>query len=530
MNTTNGIAKRGGAAKWGIGIAAGLVMLGCVVVAAAYGQTAPATGTGEAPATTRAVMLGGTGMVVATRPASLAPRPTTAVANKSCVTKECHAEVKDYKVVHGPVNVDACDACHKVDDVSKHTFILARDKKEICTFCHKMETKDAAVVHKPVMQGDCLPCHNPHGGKTTKFIRVAGGGGMNDLCKQCHQDVIGKKTHIHGPVAAGACEACHQPHAAKYPKLLVAEGKALCLTCHKEMGEQMKTMKVTHKPVKEGECAQCHDPHASDYAMQVKAAPAQLCTSCHEHDAIKKMATDAKYKHTVVLDGQACMNCHTPHGGQLAKLMKAQPVELCLKCHAEKVKEPDIAGGAAGVGGRVVASVAEVRDPKLVKHGPVKDGMCSGCHNVHGSDNTRLLAKAYPETFYAPYGEDKYALCFSCHDVKLVKSPKVEGTEGGLTNFRNGDVNLHYLHVNKADKGRTCRACHETHASKEQVLVRESVPYGQWELPVNYKKTETGGSCAPGCHKEYAYDRKVPAVNAAAAPAGGAAATAPIGQ
>ena len=426
-----------------------------------------------------------------------APRPTTAVDPKGCVTSECHGEVKNYKVVHGPVNVNACDACHKVADVSQHTFALPRDKTQLCTFCHKIETTGMAVVHKPVTTGDCLPCHNPHGGKTAKFIR---GGSTREVCDQCHKDVIGNKKNVHGPVAAGACEACHMPHAAQNPKLLVAEGKRLCVTCHKEMSDQMKLAKVTHKPVAEGECSGCHDPHASDYTMQTKAAPFDLCTSCHT--AIKKAATESQHKHSIVVKDQACLNCHTAHGAQLAKLMRNQPLEVCLKCHKEAVKTPD---------GREVKSVGEVLDPKLAKHGPVKEGNCSGCHNVHGSDVTRLLAKPYPETFYAKFDEQNFGLCFSCHDKKLVEAKEAEG----LTGFRDGVRNLHFVHVNK-ERGRTCRACHETHASKNPLHLRDTVPYGQWELPINYKKTDTGGSCSPGCHKELAYDRKAAVKDTAA--------------
>jgi predicted CXXCH cytochrome family protein len=67
--------------------------------------------------------------------------------------------------------------------------------------------------------------------------------------------------------------------------------------------------------------------------------------------------------------------------------------------------------------------------------------------------------------------------------------------------------------VNKAVKGRTCRACHETHASNFPKHIREAVPFGSWDLPVNFEKTESGGSCAPGCHKEKKYDRAKRAVN-----------------
>jgi len=64
--------------------------------------------------------------------------------------------------------------------------------------------------------------------------------------------------------------------------------------------------------------------------------------------------------------------------------------------------------------------------------------------------------------------------------------------------------------VNKADRGRNCRACHETHASADPRHIRESVPYGNWKMPLNYKMTNTGGSCAPGCHKAFTYDRENP--------------------
>jgi hypothetical protein len=41
-------------------------------------------------------------------------------------------------------------------------------------------------------------------------------------------------------------------------------------------------------------------------------------------------------------------------------------------------------------------------------------------------------------------------------------------------------------------------------------MVADSVKFGEWSLPVNYTRTPTGGSCAPGCHKPEPYDREVP--------------------
>jgi predicted CXXCH cytochrome family protein len=158
--------------------------------------------------------------------------------------------------------------------------------------------------------------------------------------------------------------------------------------------------------------------------------------------------------------------------------------------------------------------VAEIADDTLIKHGPVSDGTCSGCHQVHGGDISRLLNKPYPEEFYSPFELERFELCFSCHDQQLVVQPKTDG----LTRFRNGEVNLHFLHVNKDRRGRTCRACHNTHASTNPLHIREAVPYGNWQLPINFTKSDTGGACAPGCHQELGYDRETP-VDPAAAPA-----------
>jgi len=419
-------------------------------------------------------------------------KPTTAVAPDGCVTAECHVGVKDHKVLHGPVNVNACDACHTLTDPLTHSYVPARDKADACTFCHVIETDETMTLHEPLVMRDCTGCHDPHGGFDRSSLKAQS---MSDLCASCHQDVIGNKQFVHGPVAAGACGMCHEPHASKNPKLLVETGRDLCVSCHMEMDEQLQTVAFVHEPVRT-DCISCHSAHASDRPMLVKQEPGLLCTTaCHED--IKQAVTNATHQHSAVTQDSGCVNCHTPHGGDLATLMKARPVELCLTCHDQAVTTPD---------GRTVAPVTEIIDPKMVKHGPVAEGSCGGCHNVHGSEYAKLLTDEYPQTFYQPFKLDSYKLCFECHDEQLVLRPEA----GGLTGFRNGDSNMHYLHVNKDPRGRSCRACHSVHASTLALHLRETVPYGKWELPINYNQTETGGSCAPGCHQPKAYDRVNP--------------------
>jgi predicted CXXCH cytochrome family protein len=424
--------------------------------------------------------------------AAKAPAPKEEVALKNCTTADCHGDVKDHRVVHGPVHVNACDACHKLTSAADHKYELTRTKQELCIFCHQVNVQNDPVVHQPLSNGDCLSCHSPHGGFNRHSLR---GKDMLDMCSQCHQDVIGSNKHVHGPVAAGACGTCHHPHSGKNPKLLVEQGRALCMMCHTEMDEQLRKVKFVHEAVKK-DCNDCHDAHASPYVMQVKQPPLELCTSCHQ--PIKDAVTKAAHKHSIVTKDDACLNCHTAHGGNLATLMKNEPIKVCLSCHGEAIKTGE---------DHTIASVAEVLDPSKAKHGSIEEGQCAGCHNVHGSDVGALLAKPYPPTFYESFDLQNYELCFSCHDKQLVLLPRTEG----LTRFRNGDVNLHFLHVNKDKKGRTCRACHNEHVSNHSMLIRESVPFGKWELPINFKPTETGGSCLPGCHQELAYDRKTAA-------------------
>jgi len=416
------------------------------------------------------------------------PAPTTEIEQASCVTADCHANVKRHDVLHGPVNVNACDACHTLTDAKTHTYVPAREKADACTFCHVIDVEDAQTLHDPLVTRDCTGCHDPHGGFDRNTLKKPS---MSELCASCHQDVVGDKQFVHGPVAAGACGMCHEPHASKNPKLLIETGTELCVGCHSEMQQQLQEVGFVHEPAKD-DCLTCHNAHATDFPMLVKQAPVELCTTCHED--VKQAVTEAKHQHSAVTQERGCVNCHTPHGGDLAKLMKAKPVDLCMTCHDQPITTGD---------GRTVASVSEVMDPDLIKHGPVAEGSCGGCHNVHGSEFAKLLIDEYPATFYQPFDLESYSLCFECHDEQLVLTPDAKG----LTDFRNGRTNLHYLHVNKDPRGRSCRACHSVHASTLALHLRESVPYGKWELPINYKQTETGGSCSPGCHKPKAYDR-----------------------
>jgi predicted CXXCH cytochrome family protein len=256
----------------------------------------------------------------------------------------------------------------------------------------------------------------------------------------------------------------------------------------------LKKFEFVHEPAKT-DCIGCHSGHGADNVKMLKADAPELCYPCHEK--IKNMAENAKYKHSVVSTEDGCLKCHTPHASTVKYNLKAAPMTLCMSCHDKPVNVSQ---------DKTIESFAAQTKGRKFLHGPVAQKDCQGCHITHGSEHFRLLEKEYPPQFYAPFSKDNYELCFSCHPDSLVLSKET----GELTDFRNGRLNLHYLHVNKAERGRTCRSCHETHASNLPKHIRDSVPYGKWDLPIGFTKSETGGTCKPGCHVPVTYDRKSP--------------------
>lgn len=308
----------------------------------------------------------------------------------------------------------------------------------------------------------------------------------------------------HAPFESGDCSMCHQKDDPKDPGPLTGEVNKLCLECHEDFKEVM-ARKSVHMPVEDG-CGNCHNPHNSLHPKLLLEPPDNLCFSCHEET--KALVTDAKVKHDALTLDKQCANCHNPHATQVEHLLIDLPSNLCLKCHSQD--------GVADEQGRKLVNFQKLLEENKNWHGPVVDKDCSACHTPHGGEYFRLLIKDYPAKFYSPYDPKLYALCFECHEESMLESAETDS----LTRFRNGKQNLHYLHVHKTERGRTCRACHEVHASKQDHFIRESVPYGAkgWSLKINFTKTPTGGSCAKTCHATKSYTNDLPAAVTAPAP------------
>ena len=404
------------------------------------------------------------------------------LAAEGCVTDKCHSGMGNAKFVHGPVGVGQCTVCHQNGN-PKHPskkvaadFKLPAEGKALCYLCHQ-PNDTMPFVHGPIKKGNCISCHDPHQSNTEKQLTKET---TSELCFSCHENNKTTKNFVHGPVAAGDCNICHNPHSSEFEGLVEIEGSDLCFLCHLDRQAQFE-LKYKHKPADEA-CNKCHNTHATDFKYMLIAEGEDLCFICHKE--IEKHLVDSEVKHSALDKGQ-CTVCHTAHASDYPRQLKASAKDVCYTCHKEM--------------GILVKKATFV-------HGPVKQDDCYACHDPHGSSYTKILKKMFPSQFYMPYATENYAICFDCHNRDI----SLDEYTTTLTGFRNGDQNLHYLHVNR-EKGRSCKACHEMHAGPQPKHIRKEVPFGKmWMLPVNFTQTKNGGTCVVGCHKPKDYDRIKP--------------------
>jgi len=420
--------------------------------------------------------------------APAAAKPTGPLApGAGCITPVCHARFGTAPHLHGPVAAGACGTCHQ-DDTGGHHYPLLRDRVKTCTFCHAVSGTQLHQ-HGAIEKEGCTACHNPHV-SNVKFLLVADTAGH--LCAKCHD--LPLKKSAHRPFAAGQCTLCHQPHQADTKFLLRGgDGPAHCLACHQDMQQKLAAATHVHKPVKDA-CVTCHGPHATDNAHQLKAPVNTTCLSCHPD--VQKQLASIPAAHGALLTPDGCASCHDPHASNERAMLRGRMDQVCLKCHDKPVLATD---------GHQVANIK----PELTAHnlhGPVRAGDCSECHSPHGATEPNLLKQGFPKSFYAAFDLKNYALCFRCHDQQLVLQNKTDA----LTSFRDGTKNLHFVHVNRAEKGRTCKTCHAIHGSDLPKHIATDVPFesSRWPMPINFEANPEGGHCAPACHEPLGYDRR----------------------
>ncbi|MDH5366684.1 MAG: hypothetical protein OEW67_06840 [Cyclobacteriaceae bacterium] len=405
---------------------------------------------------------------------------------KTCL--DCHAGVLEHEEVHAPAKKD-CGNCHQsngkehpLDNVQG--FALADKVPDLCYKCHDPKNEEDHV-HPPVAEGKCLICHSPHGSPNLYVLTASP---TSKLCYDCHDLEIPVNNVVHQPVTDGNCEGCHNPHQSYNEDYLKFTGASLCKRCHRNIRKDQKLEHV-HPPFKK-DCASCHQHHSSKEAHLTDYKPKDLCISCHE-EYVTTMH-QLPLVHGAINEEKSCLNCHTPHASAEKKIIRAKEKELCMDCHNESITT--ITGSITNIG--------ELLKEGNIIHGAIEKEGCTICHNPHASNEHTLLVSSFPIEEYAYANTDNFALCFKCHDKELFENPVTTTA----TNFRNGDQNLHFTHIN-GNKGRNCNLCHDVHGSKNEHLIDDKTSFGKWEMPINYTSLENGGTCSTGCHAEKKYIR-----------------------
>jgi predicted CXXCH cytochrome family protein len=244
-----------------------------------------------------------------------------------------------------------------------------------------------------------------------------------------------------------------------------------------------------HAVVDQKGCNQCHKPTWKEHPgkekdFELREKMPQLCVKCH--DGI----IDHKKVHSPVAGG-SCTACHSPHSSSFKNLLLTDKKTICLNCHNKSLSKDN----------KQVINMLQLVQTRKYLHAAMNGG-CITCHMPHGSDYPKFVNAAFPDGNYVPAVRDSFDLCFQCHDSDLLEK-EVTTT---ATNFRNGETNLHFKHMN-GPKARNCITCHDVHGSDNPRLIADKVPFGKWDLPIRYTVQDSGGTCRPGCHSQKQYVR-----------------------
>ncbi len=283
--------------------------------------------------------------------------------------------------------------------------------------------------------------------------------------------------------------------------------------------------------------------------QQPLVSQSPICLSCHDGSVVdsRERVWDRHGHRTGVVppptmnvpaflplvEGQvACRTCHSAHttGPPTGNIAEAvflrvpnQASELCIACHADKTRGPEL--GTHPTGGMPWPVPHELVEAGA-KVGPnPRELTCQVCHTPHGSSYDHLLVM----------GVESNQLCLSCHDqmrpgmfregdhTEHPLSPLVNAEQKAAiqrldTRLGPGDhlicLSCHKLHHGKGQRfmlaaeltdGQMCLSCHSN---------KNSVVGTQHDLRTNFPEernrlgmtAQTGGPCS-ACHMFHRYAR-----------------------
>ena len=106
--------------------------------------------------------------------------------------------------VHLPYDEKSCNDCHD----KRKTIGLIVPKRQLCGTCHE-DFVQGRVVHGPVAIGACLACHLPHSSEYPALLKSS----VKDICNSCHtENRLAEQMHETVSSRDINCVDCHDPH------------------------------------------------------------------------------------------------------------------------------------------------------------------------------------------------------------------------------------------------------------------------------------------------------------------------------
>jgi predicted CXXCH cytochrome family protein len=283
------------------------------------------------------------------------------------------------------------------------------------------------------------------------------------------------------------------------------EASEACNECH-EPGSLGDGNRSVHSPFSDGDCSECHLDHGDEERLMLVQEGNTLCEQCHDREEESFLRLHGGIRG----DGASCLSCHDPHRSSLTSLLRPgrhRPLAYgrCDPCHRFDGRLHST---------RIKDLCFECHDreeySRKYGHPPSVEGECLACHDPHGSRQRALLLASYTDRRWTSPGGEDYALCLECHEAEAFTAAGGEET----TSFRSGDLNIHKVHVEglgqsgkaAANRGLTCRNCHEVHSSTYPGLIRSSLDCGGAPcLKLEFRSFPGGGTCSVSCHGTKSY-------------------------
>jgi hypothetical protein len=271
------------------------------------------------------------------------------------------------------------------------------------------------------LEHECKECH-------VKFNR----NGQSALCASCHKDVgadMKNKTGFHGTLKPQACNVCHTDHKGRDAKIASFDKKTFDHT-HTDF-----LLKDKHQPLA---CEKCHAVN-----KKYREAPLQ-CNGCHQKDD--------KHKGSL---GEKCAECHNEKDWKAAKFdhsttkfgLEGKHAEVkCAECHkANKYKDTS----------RACFSCHKKDDDSAKGHKGQYGEKCESCHGVKAWKPATFNHDT--DTKYVLRGKHVGAKCTSCHTGPIYKSKLSQDC-----NSCHAKDDKH-----KESLGKDCASCHSERSWKE---------------------------------------------------------------